>query len=103
EALYRAKRAGRNRVLAHEPVFIGETALQPAADHTPEPGTLLALATITPPLGVPSLAAALRNPLALAAALEAVLPEETVDLRGQPGPSKPAAAQKTDKDEAKTA
>ena len=24
EALYRAKRAGRNRVLAHEPVFIGE-------------------------------------------------------------------------------
>ena len=47
----------------------GENALQ--QDHTPEPGTLLALAMITPPQGVPSLAAALRNPEALAAALEA--------------------------------
>ena len=52
-------------MIAHEPVYIGETALQPAADHTPEPGTLLALATITPPQGVPSLAAALRNPQAV--------------------------------------
>ena len=57
EALYRAKRAGRNRVLAHEPVYMGESA--PQADYTPEPGTLLSLAMITPPAGVPSLAAAL--------------------------------------------
>jgi diguanylate cyclase (GGDEF)-like protein len=103
EALYRAKRAGRNRVLAHEPVYIGESAVQP--DHTPEPGTLLALAMITPPQGVQSLAAALRNPEALAAALEAASPDATIDLRGQTGPSKPAFGQKTDKDkdEAKTA
>jgi hypothetical protein len=48
---------------------MGENAVQP--DHTPEPGTLLSLAMITPPQGVPSLAAALRNPEALTVALEA--------------------------------
>jgi diguanylate cyclase (GGDEF)-like protein len=102
EALYRAKRAGRNRVLAHEPVYIGE-AVQP--DHTPEPGTLLALAMITPPQGVPSLAAALRNPEALTAALEAAAADATIDLRGQAGSSKPAPAAnlEKDKDEAKSA
>jgi hypothetical protein len=54
---------------------------------------------------VPSLAAALRNPEALAAALEAASPDATIDLRGQTGPSKPAFGQKTDKDkdEAKSA
>jgi diguanylate cyclase (GGDEF)-like protein len=80
EALYRAKRAGRNRVLGHEPVYIGEKALNP--DHTPEPGTLLALAMITPPQGVPSLAAALRNPEALTVALEAAA-EAAPDERRQ--------------------
>ena len=68
EALYRAKRAGRNRVLAHEPVYLGEKALEP--DHTPQPGELLAIAATTPAMGVPSLAA-YRNEQALAAALEA--------------------------------
>ena len=100
EALYRAKRAGRNRVLAHETVYLGDEALEPVKkgdmddsmrrvafeirpkldangqpvtfepDATPEPGMLLAISGITPPAGVPNLAAH-RNPPALAAALEA--------------------------------
>ncbi len=88
EALYRAKRSGRNRVLAHEPVYLGDQALEPLAPageafdplkraalelrarleapaaqlvalepgDTPPPGTLLSLAAITPPTGIPSLA-----------------------------------------------
>jgi diguanylate cyclase (GGDEF)-like protein len=68
EALYRAKRAGRNRVLAHEPVYLGEKALEP--EHTPQPGELLAIAATTPARGVPSVAA-YRNEQALAEALEA--------------------------------
>jgi diguanylate cyclase (GGDEF)-like protein len=88
EALYRAKRSGRNRVLAHEPVYLGDQALEPVAPaantfdplqraamelrarreapaaqlvalepgDTPQPGTLLSLAAITPPAGIPSLA-----------------------------------------------
>jgi diguanylate cyclase (GGDEF)-like protein len=99
EALYRAKRAGRNRVLAYEPTYLGEgEAQQPvsaeqeeearervaleekpaiggagealalaaeemghpestliAADFTPAPGTLFAVAAITPAAGVPRL------------------------------------------------
>jgi diguanylate cyclase (GGDEF)-like protein len=89
EALYRAKRSGRNRVLAHEPVYLGDVALEPVAPggeafdplkraaielrarleaqpqlvalepgDTPQPGTLLSLAAITPPAGIPSLASA---------------------------------------------
>ena len=69
EALYRAKRAGRNRVLAHAPVCLGEKELEP--DHTPQPGELLAIAATTPAQGVPSLAAYRSSEQALADALEA--------------------------------
>jgi len=98
EALYQAKRAGRDRVLAHEPTYLGgdeaqmplpiegnedpreRAALEPApvigaageavalaadvtpprrtrvaADYTPAPGTLLAIASVTPATGVPRL------------------------------------------------
>lgn len=80
DALYRAKREGRNRVLAHEPVYMGsEEAQAPsagaagdavavvvvdgpaprgaqiAADFTPAPGTLLAIASVTPAAGIPRL------------------------------------------------
>jgi diguanylate cyclase (GGDEF)-like protein len=98
EALYQAKRAGRNRVLAHEPTYLGgDEAQMPrpiegnedareraarergpaigtageavalaadvtpprgtrvAADYTPAPGTLWALASVTPATGVPRL------------------------------------------------
>jgi hypothetical protein len=66
-ALYRAKAAGRNRVLAHEPTYLGESeplapvvpgnernllAVAPDGDYTPEPGALLSLASITPANGV---------------------------------------------------
>jgi hypothetical protein len=78
EALYRAKKEGRNRVLAYAPTYLGEGEAQEpvepalgaardavllaaatsapgseAADHTPAPGTLLSLASITPAGGVP--------------------------------------------------
>jgi diguanylate cyclase (GGDEF)-like protein len=99
EALYQAKRSGRNRVLAHEPTYLGgDEAQMPlpidedddarrraaqgqaptigaagaavalaaevttphrgthvAADFTPTPGTLMAIATVTPAGGVPKL------------------------------------------------
>lgn len=67
DALYRAKRAGRNRVLAHEPVYLGaEEPQQPAsfeehdgarvaADFTPAPGTLMSIASVTPAAGIPRL------------------------------------------------
>jgi diguanylate cyclase (GGDEF)-like protein len=71
EALYQAKRSGRNQVLAYEPRYIGgEEAQRPlpsesrptpprgtraAADFTPAPGTLLALASVTPAAGIPKL------------------------------------------------
>ena len=65
-ALYRAKAAGRNRVLAHEPTYLGESeplapvtqneqqlvAVAPDGDYTPEPGALLSLASITPAGGI---------------------------------------------------
>jgi diguanylate cyclase (GGDEF)-like protein len=65
-ALYRAKAAGRNRVLAHEPTYLGESeplapvtqgeeqlvAVAPDGDFTPEPGALLSLASITPAGGI---------------------------------------------------
>jgi diguanylate cyclase (GGDEF)-like protein len=72
EALYRAKDAGRNRVLAHEPRYIGGDEAQtpveievdedvpapgldtpPPADLTPAPGVLFALASVTPAAGIP--------------------------------------------------
>jgi len=98
EALYQAKRAGRNRVLAHEPTYLGGDEAQTplpiegsenareraafgqrpaigtageavalaadvtpprgtrvAADYTPAPGTLWALASVTPAAGLPRL------------------------------------------------
>jgi hypothetical protein len=65
-ALYRAKAAGRNRVLAHEPTYLGESeplapvtqreeqlvTVAPDGDFTPEPGALLSLASITPAGGI---------------------------------------------------
>lgn len=68
EALYRAKAAGRNRVLPHEPRYLSEDEAQSMldedgsleaarqAEYTPEPGALLSLASITPPGGLPNLA-----------------------------------------------
>jgi diguanylate cyclase (GGDEF)-like protein len=94
EALYRAKEEGRNRVLAYAPTYLGEGEAQEqtepvlgsadvalalaaatgaaggeSADHTPAPGTLLSLASITPAGGVPRLALeSLEAALAAAAA-----------------------------------
>jgi hypothetical protein len=55
-ALYRAKAAGRNKVLAYEPAYLGGSEpLEPVhgpGDPTPEPGALLSLAHITPANGV---------------------------------------------------
>jgi len=83
-ALYKAKQAGRNRVLAHQPTYLGgNEPLEPVSegdapkrrarrepDYTPEPGVLLSLASITPASGLASLT---RLPTAevLAAALAA--------------------------------
>jgi len=68
EALYQAKHSGRNRVVAYQPTYLGgEEAQLPlpieepsfgtraASDFTPAPGTLLALASVTPAAGVPKL------------------------------------------------
>lgn len=69
DALYKAKQAGRNRVLAYKPTYVGgPEALEPAssgagaaarsvrdADFTPQPGVLLSLASITPAGGLPTL------------------------------------------------
>jgi diguanylate cyclase (GGDEF)-like protein len=66
EALYRAKRSGRNRVLACEPTYLGGDEAQAPlpveenegareADFTPVPGTLFALASVTPAAGIPKL------------------------------------------------
>jgi diguanylate cyclase (GGDEF)-like protein len=83
-ALYKAKQAGRNRVLPHQPTYLGgNEPLEPVSegdapkrrarrepDYTPEPGVLLSLASITPASGLASLT---RLPTAevLAAALAA--------------------------------
>ena len=85
-ALYRAKAAGRNRVLSHEPTYLGESeplapasddrlvAVAPDGDFTPEPGALLSLASITPANGISVLT---KQPTAevLAAALASSSPE----------------------------
>lgn len=59
EALYQAKRAGRNRVVACAPRYLGgEEAQLPLPieeGFTPAAGTLLALASVTPAAGVPRL------------------------------------------------
>jgi hypothetical protein len=69
DALYKAKQAGRNRVLAHKPTYAGGSEpLEPVSpdetvrirvrrepDFTPEPGELLSLASITPARGLPHL------------------------------------------------
>jgi two-component system cell cycle response regulator len=69
DALYKAKAAGRNRVLAHKPTYLGgREPLAPVLaggvaaprtrgepDFTPEPGALLSLASITPAGGLPLL------------------------------------------------
>jgi hypothetical protein len=111
EALYQAKRSGRNKVLAHEPAYLGGNEAQTplpveekegarerlartekqafgavgeavtlaadatpsrgtrvAADFTPVPGTLLAIASVTPAAGVPKLTLEPR-PAVLSAAL----------------------------------
>ena len=105
EALYRAKRGGRNRVLAHEPTYLGEEEPQvprpaeeneearervvlewrpsvgsqgeavtlAATDATPAPGTLLALASVTPAAGVAKLTLEPTTEV-LAAALKAPRP-----------------------------
>jgi diguanylate cyclase (GGDEF)-like protein len=58
-ALYRAKAAGRNRVLAYEPAYLGGSEplepIESPSDVTPEPGALLSLAHITPAFGVSAL------------------------------------------------
>jgi diguanylate cyclase (GGDEF)-like protein len=140
EALYQAKRSGRNRVLAHVPTYLGGDEAQVplptdenddarrraaqgqaptigeagaalalaadlttphrgtrvAADFTPTPGTLMAIASVTPAGGVPKLtlqptdevlAAAVAAPGPVAArprADEAVVVEAD---RGQPPPA----------------
>jgi diguanylate cyclase (GGDEF)-like protein len=89
EALYRAKRAGRNRVLAHEPVYLGEKALEP--DHTPQPGELLAIATTTPARGIPSLAT-YRKEQALADALEAASKDSAEGASAGEGKAKAESA-----------
>lgn len=127
EALYEAKRAGRNRVLAHQPRYLGgeepqapvptdepadrrkRAGLEPtpgfdvggdavalaatgapsdgtqnAADFTPKPGTLMALASITPAGGVPRLTAQ-PSPEVLAAAVAAAPPKDP-SARGRRAP-----------------
>ena len=83
DALYKAKQAGRNRVLAHRPTYAGGSEpLEPVSaddaarvrarrepDFTPEPGELLSLASITPAGGLPLLTEQ-PTPEVLAAALE---------------------------------
>lgn len=127
EALYQAKRGGRNRMLAYEPTYLGgdeaqiplsveerESAeelmvlaekpaagaageaivpatdqatvpggTQIAADFTPPPGTLLALAAVTPAAGIPRLTV---EPTA--AVLAAAVAAEPVEPPVDPGSKK---------------
>jgi diguanylate cyclase (GGDEF)-like protein len=106
EALYQAKHSGRNQVAAYQPTYLGDEEAQAplpieepsfgtraASDFTPAPGTLLALASVTPAAGVPRLTLEPTDEVLTAAA--AAVPEPPGTASAGPAAGGPGHEEKT--------